>query len=243
MTDNTKVHCLRSELFHFPECGSSHSTGTWLLRAPASRSPTGTWMKWRTWLSNCRTRLGSRCSGSPAISLPTKGHFFHDRTVYYQEIQRIITLNAIPSLELHMENTFVVLQNGKWKQSSGHVTGTWTAPPRTRIVTFWLMLVLKWRRDWISPRSWVQKILVRFQLLLILNPHLSGRCCSCVSDPAVVVLPSQCFGEAGKGSTPSWTPTLPPSWSTWPPSSEWLLVRVSFVREMSFASLWDPLCD
>lgn len=53
------------------------SLGTWLPRAQPLRSPIGIWMKWQTWLSSCRTRLGSGCFGSPAISLPTKGHYFY----------------------------------------------------------------------------------------------------------------------------------------------------------------------
>lgn len=53
------------------------SLGTWPLRAQHLRSPIGIWMKWQTLLSNCRTRLGSGCSGSPATSLPTKGHYFY----------------------------------------------------------------------------------------------------------------------------------------------------------------------
>lgn len=40
-------------------------------------------------------------------------------------------------------------------------------------------------------------------------------------------LSSQCFGEEGKVSTPSSTPMLLLSWSTWPASSKWLLVSVS----------------
>lgn len=129
------------------------SLGTWLLRAQPLRSLIGIWMKWQTWLSSCSARLGSRCFGSPAISLLTKGHCFHKNKL----------LSHKKTTNIHF---------------FGHVTGTWMVQPLTLIVTFWLMLVPRLKRDWTLPRNWVLKILVRSHNDVTLNMRPSSKCCS-----------------------------------------------------------------
>lgn len=112
-----------------------------------------------------------------------------------------------------------------WALDLIDVTGTWMVQPPTLTVMFWPTLALRWRRDWILPRSWGQKILVWCHKLISvckISINSSAQRCSYLT----VSLSPQCFGEEGKVSSPSIILMLLLNWSTWPTSSKWLSVSV-----------------